>query len=290
MRSRYAVAVAVSLLGAGLTRADFTNNIMLTGYWPPTNEMLRRFSSNPEQNPDGWIGGNWEGRGYDIYSFFPEFPEGLGRGVGDFEVDYQDTSYDFWRFVEQLDPVAIVTFGRGSPGRSWELEWQTRNLAQWIDDYSEPLQPTPAPPDPSVPADFIRYSTLPMQAIVDAVNAAYADIRLNAFIDDTNFAGAFLCEYIGYHASWYHDLHALPEDPYWNVAAGHIHVGSSVGIRASRIATEITLRELTSYLDTIVPEPGTAALLAIGGMAIVRSRRVCSPPKGRPAETMSGKR
>ena len=43
-----------------IARADFTNNIMLTGYWPQTNNMLRAFSTNPDQNPDGWIGENWE--------------------------------------------------------------------------------------------------------------------------------------------------------------------------------------------------------------------------------------
>jgi hypothetical protein len=26
------------------------------------------------QNPDGWIGEDWGGYGYDVYSFFPEFP------------------------------------------------------------------------------------------------------------------------------------------------------------------------------------------------------------------------
>jgi len=65
-----------------------TPNIMITGYWPPTNEMLRQFSNNPAQNPNGWVGGDWEGRGYNIYAFFPEFPQGLGKGEGDFEVDY----------------------------------------------------------------------------------------------------------------------------------------------------------------------------------------------------------
>src|SRR5262245_41383211 len=49
-------------------------NIMITGYWPPTNEMIREFSNNPTQNPGGWIGGNWEGRGYNVYAYFPEFP------------------------------------------------------------------------------------------------------------------------------------------------------------------------------------------------------------------------
>ena len=30
--------------------------IMVTGYWPPTNEMVRHFSQDPDLNPDGWQG------------------------------------------------------------------------------------------------------------------------------------------------------------------------------------------------------------------------------------------
>jgi len=258
---------------AGGARADFTRNIMLTGYWPVSNNMIRWFSTNPEQNAQGWIGGDWEGRGYDIYSYFPEFPEGVGKGEGDFEVDYQDTSQDFWRVVEELHPVAIITFGRGAGDRSWEIESRYRNLDTWIDDYEEPYQPTPAPPDNSVPAGYLRYSTLPMQSIADAVNAAQEEIDLDGFVDETGYAGAFLCEYVGYHAAWYHDLHADPSDDYWNVAAGHIHVGADVGRQAGREATYITLRELISYVDTQVPEPAAVVLLLIGGAAATPWRR-----------------
>lgn len=53
-------------------------NLLLTGYWPPTNEMLRRFSPNPAQNPRGWVGRDWEGHGFDVYAHFPEFPPGWG--------------------------------------------------------------------------------------------------------------------------------------------------------------------------------------------------------------------
>ncbi|MEI2701478.1 MAG: hypothetical protein V9E83_03645 [Baekduia sp.] len=78
---------------------------MITGYWPPTNWMVSRFSTSSELNPDGWIGGNWEGRGYDVYSYFPTFnPDDApnwGKGTGDFEVDYQDTSADWQRIVNR---------------------------------------------------------------------------------------------------------------------------------------------------------------------------------------------
>ncbi len=30
-------------------------NVVLMGYWPPSNEMLRPWSADPKQNPDGWI-------------------------------------------------------------------------------------------------------------------------------------------------------------------------------------------------------------------------------------------
>jgi pyrrolidone-carboxylate peptidase len=274
MTRRFLIGTITTCLAVATAPADFTNNIMVTGYWPPTNEMLRRFSTNPEQNPDGWIGENWEDRGYDIHAFFPEFPDGLGKGVGDFEVDYQDTSEDFWRIVEEVHPVAIVTFGRGNYDRSWEVEWQTRNLDSWLNDYQEPYQPTPSPPDSSVPVDYIRYSTLPMEPIADAVNAAYEDIAVDAFVDYTGFAGGFLCEYVGYHASWYQDLHSDPDDPYWNVAAGHIHVGGELARRAARIASRITLRELIAYVDTQVPEPSSVGLmLAAVGATLLHRRR-----------------
>src|SRR4030042_830390 len=100
--------------GAGRSFSGNTRNVMLTGYWPPTNEMLRKFSTDPNHNPGGWQGENWEGRGYNIYAYFPEFPGGTGsnpKGTGDFEVDYQDVSADFWRITDQIHPVAIMSYG-----------------------------------------------------------------------------------------------------------------------------------------------------------------------------------
>ncbi|UCF50429.1 MAG: hypothetical protein JSU91_02810, partial [Thermoplasmatales archaeon] len=71
---------------------DDLPNIMLTGYWNPTGQMIAPFSTDPYLNPDGWKGENWEDRGYDIYSFFPT----PGTYNGTFEVDYQNTWDDFW--------------------------------------------------------------------------------------------------------------------------------------------------------------------------------------------------
>lgn len=224
-------------------------SIMLTGYWPPTNEMIRRFSPDAVQNPLGWIGENWERRGYNIFAFFPEFPSGLGKGEGDFEVDYQDTSDDFWLIVDQIKPRAIITFGRAYPDLGWEVEWRHRNLEepQWYLDYEAPKWPTPAPPDGSVDAGFIRYAALPMQAIADAVNASPIDVE--AFVDDMEDSGGFLCEFIGYHASWYHDLHCDFSNPDPCIASGHIHVGSEIVLLDAVEAVKITVRTLIQYLD-----------------------------------------
>ena len=109
------VALMVAGAVAPAARAGHTNNIMITGYWPPTNWMVSRFSTNSELNPDGWIGGNWEGRGYNVYSFFPTFnPEdgpNWGKGTGDFEVDYQDTSADWQRIAAPTAYWAVLGVG-----------------------------------------------------------------------------------------------------------------------------------------------------------------------------------
>ena len=267
------LGLVVCLLVASPAAAGFVSNIMLVGFWPPSNEMLRRFSPSAAQNPSGWLGGNWEGRGYNIYSYFPEFttpPPGDSIGHGDFEVDYQDTSADFWRITGQVHPLAIITFGRGSYNYSWEVEWRFRNLQSWGDDYRTPYQPTPAPPDSSVSAGYTRYSSLPVTNIANAVNAA--GLGVSAFVDSSGDAGAFLCEYAGYHATWYQSLHASPSDPYQNFAGGHIHVGAYVSTSQATSATQVTLRSLTTYLNTLIPEPATALLL-LGALAAVPRRR-----------------
>jgi hypothetical protein len=272
-----AVGPAVLIVAACASQAlgGFTNNILITGYWPPTNEMIRRFSTNPEQNPTGWIGKNWENRGYDIHSFFPEFPGGTDvnpKGNGDLEVDYQDTSADWWRITDMIKPVAIITFSRGSSGSNWEVEYRAKNRTAWVSDYVIPLKPTPAPPDASVPAETIRYSTLPMTQIRDAVNNA--NLGISAFIDmnSQSLGGAFLSEFIGYHGSWYQSIHASPDDPFQTFAAGHIHVGIQTPLESAKTATDISLRELITHVNTLIPEP-SCALAPLGVCAMLRRRR-----------------
>ena len=221
------------------------HNILLTGLWPPTNEMLRAFDS---RNIAEWQGENWHDCGFDIHARFPEFPEGsLPVGVGDLQVDYQAVSTDWWRIVEEVRPCALVTFSRGFPGYSWEVETQQRNLSVWRDDYIAPVQPTPAPPDDSLPPETVRYSSLPKAEIVQRVNAA--NLGIEAYIDDVDFVGAFVSEYIAYHGVWYQSLHANPEDDLYCHAAGHIHVGVDVPVTQAIIATEITLAALIDHLN-----------------------------------------
>ncbi len=252
MKTHVLCAAAAALtLGSATAMAGHTRNIVLTGYWPPTNEMLRQFSSNPAQNPGGWVGMDWEGRGYDVYAFFPEFPMGVGQGVGDFEVDYQDTTADWNAIMPLFEPVAIITFSRANSQNGWELESRNRNRTSWTNDFMAPFQPTPSPPDASVPGNHIRFSTLPMQAIVDAVNTP--PIGVSGFIDTgPNFGGTYLSEFIGYHGLWWHDDHADPMGPSYNAAAGHIHVGLNTDLTAAVEATEVTLRVLIRHLNQIL--------------------------------------
>ena len=64
----------------------------------------------------------------------------------DIEVDYQDTSEDFWPIVEDLKPIAIITFSKGYIDYSWELEYNYYNRLNWINDFFPPFLPTPNPP------------------------------------------------------------------------------------------------------------------------------------------------
>jgi len=267
----------VALLALVARLDAYTNNIMVTGYWPPTNEMLRPFSDDPIKNPQGWQGLDWEGRGYNIYAYFPEFNNYPVDqvGTGDFQVDYQDTSADWARITDLVKPVAIITFSQTSQYRyGWELELRQRNLATWVDDFVAPFQPTPAPPDSSVPAGYIRNSSLPVDAIADAVRDAQLGVVPR--IDTTSFGGGFLSEFMAYHGTWYHDTHMDPMDPFRNVAAGHIHVGNLLSVSQSRAATEISLRELIRHVDLVlgIPEPslGSSLLLVAWGIGLARRR------------------
>ena len=184
---------------------------VVSGFWPPTNEMIRHFSQDSTLNQEGWQGENWRELGYDIIAFFPEFEDpdcnNCGLGYGNFEVDYQDTSEDFWSLIPNLNPISIITFSRGYIDYSWELEYNYYNRTNWYGDYFSPIYPTPNPPDDNVDVNFLRNSTLPMQSIVDAVNSS--NLELNSYIDINGDPGRFVSEFMGYHGVWYHDLYAV---------------------------------------------------------------------------------
>ena len=230
--------------------------IIVTGFWPPTNEMIRHFSQNTDLNPNGWEGDNWENRGYDIISYFPTFDDpdcsNCGQGYGDFEVDYQDTSSDFWPIFNSLRPIGVITFSRGYINLSWEVENNYYNRTNWYGDYSPPTLPTPNPPDEEEVAFFMRNSNLPMNDIVD--NISNLNLGLDPYIDINGDPGQFVSEFMGYHGVWYRDLNSSGED--LCLSAGHVHVGGNIDIDTAKLATEETIRTLINHLDQFIYTPG----------------------------------
>jgi len=230
--------------------------IIVTGFWPPTNEMIRHFSQSSTLNPEGWQGDNWENRGYDIVSFFPSFNppncSNCGQGYGDFEVDYQDTSEDFWTIFNEINPIAVITFSRGYIDLSWEMEFNAYNRVNWINDYTSPFLPTPNPPDQNEAAYFLRNSNLPMEDIVNAIDNL--NIGLTPYIDADGDPGHYVSEFMAYHGTWYRDLNEFGDENC--ISAGHIHVGGNIDWETATLATEESIRVLINHLDQFVYTPG----------------------------------
>ena len=210
--------------------------------------MIAPFSTDPLLNPDGWKGENWEDLGYNIHSYFPT----PGSYTGTFEVDYQDTWNDFWNITEEIQPIAIISFGAGDG--PWEIEYNARNLGFWYPDEKAPFQPTPCPPDDTVEVDFIRHATLPLQRIADVVNQ---ETSLDAWVDWSGTPGSYLCEYMAYLGMWYQSLHNESSSSHPCLAAGFIHVHASVPVTEAMKAVNCTLRETITYLDTLNDPPTT---------------------------------
>lgn len=266
------IAIAALVGAASAASGGFTRNIMLTGYWPPSNEILRQFSNTPSQNPGGWQGGDWEGRGYNIYSYFPEFPNGFGQGEGDFEVNYADTSADWHRIVDEIRPAAIITFSRANTTNGWELEGGNRMYAnnQWTADFAGDRPTNDMPIVQALAPGTELFSSLPIADIISAVAASSADVDpFSTPIDNSRY----LSNFIGLHGNWYHEMNSGEDAEWRNFAAGHIHVGQFTDVAAGTLATEVTLRTLTAYLDTVIPAPASAALFGLGGLACLRRRR-----------------
>jgi hypothetical protein len=231
--------------------------IVVTGFWPPTNEMIRHFSQDINLNPSGWQGEDWNGYGYDVISFFPEFNpancDNCGQGYGDLEVDYQDTSYDFWTMIAEINPSTIITFSRGFIDYSWELEYNFYNRTNWYADFTAPFFPTPNPPDSDVPTNFLRNSTLPMEEIMNEINSS--DLGLNSYIDINGDPGHYVSEFMGYHGVWYHDLYQFDNvNPCY--LAGHVHVGGLIDWETAQQAAELTIAKVIEELEEYEYTPG----------------------------------
>ena len=157
----------------------------------------------------------------------------------------------------------MITFSRGKVGATWEVEMNQFNRATWVNDYLAPLQPTPAPPDASVPAGTLRLSTLPVQDIVNDVIAA--NLGLSPFICFTQDGGGFLSEFIAYHGVWYQSIHESPTADDWCVAAGHVHVGTQISWPVATLAAEVTLRSVIEHVDAVRAATVCQADLGYGG-------------------------
>lgn len=242
---KYAL-LAIVFFGLSSLSEAATKNILVTGYWSPTNEMLRRLSPNPVQKPEGWQGKNWRGLGYDVYAYFPEFPEGSGIvGRGDFRVDYASTYNDFMKFTAKLSPIAIVSFGEGAG--PWEIEGVYP--AEYQDLFrngipSEVGERVRFSVPASLKKDVVYYSTLPMAEIAAAVNALPFGPR--AWIDDRDGLGGYLCGFLGYLGAWYRAQHSDPADPAFAAMSGFIHVKSD--LNGARAAAEATLEVVVKNL------------------------------------------
>ena len=220
--------------------------------------MLRPWSQNAEQNPAGWQGKNWRGLGYDIYAYFPEFPPdgdptndnigdpgSVGSQTSDFQVDYQDTSADFWRIVDAHKPRILITTSRGSH-IPWELEaiegghGETTNAdpsEDWISDrYGSVTLPTQATIDARSWEAISKYrtgKTLTSRLPLSAIKAATKDLGEVEIENGTS--GNYLSGFMGLHGLFYNKTHAH------NVAAGHIHVGREVPVNLARNLIEASV-------------------------------------------------
>ncbi len=283
-------------------------SIVLVGYWPPSNEMLRPFSTNPDQNPDGWVGQNWNGLGHDVHAFFPQFPPDgnpfndsfgspgfIGSPESDFRVDYQDTSTDFWSVMDLLDPVGVLTFSWGDDDDRWEIERVEGGHAggstapfDWIEDGNGEMYPTQDSIDPRSWDAISTYrdgNQLQSQLPIDNIFAATSALALgNVFIDETGTSGNYLSGFLALHGLYY-NLHNNS-----NLAAGHIHVGSGLSVDHARSLTEATLKETLFYINnpSPVPESGSPLLPVIGLAGLALYRRGCST--NRPTERVPRKR
>ena len=213
------------MFSSGALAQDQNPVILLTGLWTPSGQILKPWSPNPSQNPEGWIGEDWEGLGYDVKAFFPEFTDAKDKvGQGDFAVDQERIHESFDRLTRELSPIAIISFGRKD--QHWTLEVNA--------------------PDRWFGSGEVLRNSLPVRAIRSAVNRI-PELRSN--INFKGDAGKFLCGFLSYLGARYHEEHSNPDDPAWNIAQGFIHIKNEVPIPVYQEALKSTLRTTIHHLD-----------------------------------------
>ena len=261
-------AVTSSALATATPLGSCNKHVVITGYWPPTNEMLRPWSTDPALNPTGWIGANWGDYGFDVHAFFPEFPPDgnpmndpfgsdgwIGSPASDLRVDFQDTSADFWRIMDDYQPSILITTSRGGQ-IDWELEAiegghqgpKPDPARDWrADEHGADTYPTQASIDPRSWHAISTYragQTLDSQLPLAQIAAATRALNLgNVDIDRPGTSGNYLSGFMGLHGLYYHQL--APH----SVAAGHIHVGTMLPVDSARALMEATLHAVLSEFD-----------------------------------------
>jgi len=295
--SRWIAAIAVAILSfrlfSGVGFAAYTNNILLTGYWPPTggeNGMLSQWLYDP-YNPDSWQGANWNNSGYNVYALYPTFPGGTGsnpRGDGFFEIHYESVYNDFagvtttgmWVdhsvtedpvWLDPLNPVAVLSYGQGAG--PWEIENNARNLSRnsW---YRTSYSGRPDDqPDLSLPTNYTLSAdelSSDMAMLYESIETAVNDANLTgigtdgAWVDWNGNPGKFLCEYMAFLGLDYYywnnpdstasDPDAPPWDNEYDVyATSFTHVAGNVPVSSGAAATEIALNETIMFLDNTLP-------------------------------------
>jgi hypothetical protein len=246
--------------------------VVLMGYWPPTNEMLRPWSPDPglraaSTGTDApWQGENWQQRGVNVYAFFPEFPPdgdpgndpigsagSVGSTQSDLQVDFQDTSADFWRIVDHYQPQILITTSRGG-SIGWEIEalegghGSTAAGDPALDWLSDRYGTTTHPEQDSVDrrswqaiSTYRNGHYLPSSLPIEAILAATSALELtDVAIDEHGTSGNYLSGFLGLHGIYYERANAHA------VAAGHIHVGRHVN---SDTAHELMVTTLATVLN-----------------------------------------
>jgi len=132
------------------------------------------------------------------------------------------------------------------------LEWKYYNLATWNYDFTPPYLPTPNPPDSHMPVNGRRYTSLPLDSIINAIDSA--NLGLNPYVDYTTGAGAYLSEFMGYHGAWTKARMDSANVPCY--LAGHIHVGGLIDWETAHEAVKISLREVIKVVDYYKQLPG----------------------------------